>query len=87
MLHHCTQPTRKPTRKPTRSSSSSTTSRSRNRGRCRVDDDRPRPVRDGERFRFNLVRSNAQCVDINRNLYEYGEFKGIRSSPSAPTPA
>lgn len=43
-------------------------------GRC-VDDDRPRPVRDGQRFRFNLVDSgDAQCVDDQDRGYEWGEF-------------
>ncbi len=45
-----------------------------------VDDDRPRPVRDGERFRFNLVDSDAQCTDSNRDLYEFGEYDDCDNS-------
>lgn len=44
--------------------------------RC-VPDDRPRPVRGGQRFRFNLVKANAQCVDGDDQLYEYGQFNNV----------
>mmetsp|Transcript_15407 Transcript_15407/g.33376 ORF Transcript_15407/g.33376 Transcript_15407/m.33376 type:complete len:273 (+) Transcript_15407:75-893(+) len=78
---------KKPTRKPTgsRSSSSSKSTKKPTRkptGRrptseC-VDDDSPRPVRNGVRYRFKLQKSNAQCVDTRDNLYEYGQFDKIR---------
>ena len=45
-----------------------------------VPDDRPRPVRNGERFRFNLEGANAVCVDTNGNLYEYGQFNNVDNS-------
>ena len=37
----------------------------------------PRTVRDGQRFRFNLGKANAQCVDGNDQLYEYGQFNDV----------
>ena len=42
-----------------------------------VPDDRPRPVRDGVRFRFNLQNSDSLCVDSKSNLYEYGQYNGV----------
>jgi hypothetical protein len=42
-----------------------------------VPDDRPRPVRDGVRFRFNLEKSDSLCVDSKSNLYEYGQYNGV----------
>lgn len=47
--------------------------------RC-VDDDRPRPVRNGQRFRFNLVDSGgSQCVDSRDRRYEWGEFGSCKN--------
>jgi hypothetical protein len=34
---------------------------------------RPRPVRDGARYRFN-VQKNVECRDVNNLSYEWGEF-------------
>eukprot|EP00571_Detonula_confervacea_P013757 CAMPEP_0172297516 /NCGR_PEP_ID=MMETSP1058-20130122/507_1 /TAXON_ID=83371 /ORGANISM="Detonula confervacea, Strain CCMP 353" /LENGTH=175 /DNA_ID=CAMNT_0013006677 /DNA_START=48 /DNA_END=575 /DNA_ORIENTATION=+ len=45
-----------------------------------VDDERPRPVRSGDRYRFNLMDSDAQCADANSDLYEYGEFNNAKDS-------
>ena len=39
--------------------------------------ERPRPVRNGERNRFNLERLNSVCVDDNRITYEWGQFNKI----------
>ena len=39
--------------------------------------DRPRPVRDGERNRFNLVRLNSLCLDEDAITYEWGQFDNI----------
>eukprot|EP00571_Detonula_confervacea_P010486 CAMPEP_0172305220 /NCGR_PEP_ID=MMETSP1058-20130122/6552_1 /TAXON_ID=83371 /ORGANISM="Detonula confervacea, Strain CCMP 353" /LENGTH=228 /DNA_ID=CAMNT_0013016749 /DNA_START=93 /DNA_END=779 /DNA_ORIENTATION=- len=79
--------TKKPTRKPTNRSSSSSSKSTKKPTRkptgrrptseC-VDDDSPRPVRNGVRYRFKLQKSNAQCVDTRDNLYEYGQFDKIR---------
>lgn len=44
-----------------------------------VDDDRPRPVRKGQRFRFKLVDSDAQCVDKRDRLYEWGQFEDVEN--------
>jgi len=51
---------------------------------CIGNDERPRPVRDGERFRFNLLGTNStagrddgQCVDGDGRLYERGEFDDV----------
>lgn len=50
-----------------------------------IPDESPRPVRDGMRFRFNLLDLkntggvkgvHSQCGDANRRLYEYGEVRG-----------
>merc|ERR1712127_582652 len=43
------------------------------------DDDRPRPVRDGQRFRFNLVERDSQCTDDRSRLYEWGRFNGCEN--------
>ena len=41
-----------------------------------VGDESPRPVRSGiGKFRFNLVESNAQCINKNDDLYEWGQFE------------
>lgn len=40
-----------------------------------VTDDRPRPTRNGQRFRFNLMKSDAKCVDSQDRLYEWGQFE------------
>mmetsp|Transcript_33045 Transcript_33045/g.60940 ORF Transcript_33045/g.60940 Transcript_33045/m.60940 type:complete len:301 (+) Transcript_33045:2-904(+) len=70
------RPTKRPTRKPTKKPTSSSNSRD-GRDDC-VDDESPRPVRSGYgRFRFNLMGSNAQCVDKNEDLYEWGQFDKI----------
>lgn len=56
------------------------------RGECEklvgvcVPDDRPRPVRNGVRFRFNMNGEDQICTDKNSNLYEYGEFSGVVDS-------
>ena len=39
-----------------------------------VDVATPRPVRDGQRFRFSLEGSNARCVDNRDRAYEFGQF-------------
>ena len=50
-----------------------------------IPDESPRPVREGVRFRFNLLDLkntggvkgvHSQCGDANRRLYEYGEVRG-----------
>jgi len=43
-----------------------------------VTDDRPRPVRNGQRYRFNLEASDAMCVDSENRRYEWGEFPNVR---------
>jgi len=70
------KPTRRPTRKPTKKPTSSSNSRD-GRDDC-VDKENPRPVRSGQRFRFKLQGSNAQCVDKNDDLYEWGQFDKIK---------
>jgi hypothetical protein len=55
-------------------------------GECTVDpnvcvpDERPRPVRSGYRYRFNLLGNDAIGTDINGNLYEYGQFNNVDTS-------
>jgi len=56
-------------------------------GECSIDptvcvpDDRPRPVRNGERFRFHQEGGdNAICTDINGTPYEYGQFNNVDTS-------
>ena len=46
-----------------------------------MNDTNPRPVRNGQRYRFNLVDGgrNAQCVDEDNLLYEYGEFRYVNN--------
>lgn len=63
------RPTRKPTRAPTSNNRRPTSE-------C-VDDERPRADRNGERFRFNLVKSDAQCVDNRDRNYEWGEYNKV----------
>ena len=50
----------------------------------RVDDectpDSTRPVRSGERFKFNLIGEDAKCVDDEGNLYSYGLFEGVEDN-------
>lgn len=55
-------------------------------GECSIDptvcvpDDRPRPVREGVRFRFDLKGENSVCTDTNGNLYEYGQIDNVDNS-------
>ena len=64
-------------RKPKRSSTSSTSKSRKPSNRC-VPDNSPRPRHSNlGRFRFNLVRSNAQCVDRDGKLYEFGQINRI----------
>jgi len=39
--------------------------------------DRPRPVRDGQRNRFNLLELSAYCEDSNGITYEWGGENGM----------
>ena len=57
------------------------------KGECSIDptecvpDDRPRPVRGGERFRFTMMGGdNAICTDIDGTPYEYGQFNNVDTS-------
>jgi hypothetical protein len=45
-----------------------------------IPDERPRPVREGYRIRFNLEARHAICVDQNSKPFEYGQFQGIVDS-------
>ena len=64
-------------RKPSRRSYTSTSKSRKPSNRC-VPDNSPRPRNSNlGRFRFNLVRSNAQCVDRDGELYEYGQINHI----------
>ena len=46
-----------------------------------VPEDRPRPVRNGERFRFTMMGGdNATCTDIDGTPYEYGQFDNVDTS-------
>merc|ERR1712130_151505 len=58
---------------------STSTSTSKDRKSKCIDDDKPRAIRDGDRYRFKLQRKDAQCTDIDGRLYEYGEFKKIKN--------
>ncbi|KAL3827238.1 hypothetical protein ACHAXA_004713 [Cyclostephanos tholiformis] len=40
---------------------------------------RPRPVRDGARYRFN-VQKNVECRDVNNLSYEWGEFTNVNDT-------
>ncbi|KAL7546505.1 hypothetical protein ACHAWF_010643, partial [Thalassiosira exigua] len=60
----------------TRSSKSSKSS-SRSRSKC-IDDDKPRASRNNEKYRFKLQRKDAQCVDKDGYLYEYGQFNKVK---------
>ncbi|KAL7460673.1 hypothetical protein ACHAXS_001116 [Conticribra weissflogii] len=42
--------------------------------------DRPRPVRNGERNRFNLQRLDAYCADSDGITYEYGDMNRINNA-------
>ena len=71
------RPTRQPTGRPTRPSPSSTkSSKNSKTSRC-VDDERPRARRDGQRYRFRLVRSDGKCVDKDGRPEEYGQFRDV----------
>ncbi|KAL7547700.1 hypothetical protein ACHAWF_010975 [Thalassiosira exigua] len=48
-------------------------------GRRCVRDRTPRIRRGGQRYRFDLVKSNAQCVDRRDRRYEYGQFRRVRN--------
>ncbi|KAL7549711.1 hypothetical protein ACHAWF_012977 [Thalassiosira exigua] len=73
--------TKSPTRRPTRRPTSRPTQRhfSNLRDKKCVRDERPSLVRNGQRFQFNLVESNARCVDADGDLYEYGQFDYVYS--------
>lgn len=76
----CDRSSKNPSSKSARSSSTDTSKRSSkaSRRRC-VPNDSPRTRRDGQRYRFELVRSNAKCVDADRQTYEYGQFNRIHT--------
>jgi len=64
------RPTRKPTRKPTKKPSSD---------RCgSVDKKKPKSKRSGESYRFKLEKSDARCLDKDKNRYEYGQFDKVK---------
>ncbi|KAL7472763.1 hypothetical protein ACHAXS_013128, partial [Conticribra weissflogii] len=42
--------------------------------------DRPRPVRDGQRNRFNLMELGAYCEDANGITYEWGGEDGMNTA-------
>jgi len=73
--------TSKPTNSPSTSPSTSRPSSSPRTldEQCIGSSDRPRPVRNGERFRFNIVGASdaGQCVDDGGRLYERGAFDDV----------
>lgn len=69
--------TRRPTKRPTPNPTPRPNDR-RPTDTC-MDDERPRPIRDGQRFRFNLVDEDAQCVDIYGRTYQWGQFNNCQS--------
>ncbi|KAL7554583.1 hypothetical protein ACHAWF_019045 [Thalassiosira exigua] len=72
-------PSSKSTRSPTKSSTDTTRRSSKaSRRRC-IPNDSPRTRRRGQRYRFELVRSNAKCVDAGNETYEYGQFNRIHT--------
>merc|ERR1712130_235849 len=59
------RPTRRPTKKPT------------SNNKC-VDNNKPNAKRNGEKYKFQLERSNAECVDGKNRVYSWGEFKNVK---------
>jgi len=44
-----------------------------------LDDTEPKAKRDGSKYKFELKKSDAKCLDKENNEYQYGEFKDVKT--------